>query len=57
MLYVRNVARFSGHTDGVGAVAFAKKQGNFLVTGSHDKTIKLWDLAFLQKGKGKQPHS
>lgn len=47
MMGDRLVAKCGGHTDGVGAVAFSKKTNNFVVTGSEDKTIKLWDLAFL----------
>ncbi|KAJ3300782.1 Transducin (beta)-like 3 [Borealophlyctis nickersoniae] len=33
-----------GHTEPVGAVAFPRKSSNFVITASHDRTIKLWDL-------------
>lgn len=33
-----------GHMAAVGAVAFSKKKKNFIVTGSSDRTIKLWNI-------------
>lgn len=33
-----------GHMGAVGAVAFSKKQGNFFVSGSSDRTLKLWNM-------------
>nr|GEV76421.1 transducin beta-like protein 3 [Tanacetum cinerariifolium] len=33
-----------GHTGGIGAVAFAKKSHNFFVSGSSDRTLKVWSL-------------
>jgi U3 small nucleolar RNA-associated protein 13 len=42
------VAVGEGHAESVGALAISRKSGvampNFLVTGSQDSTIKLWDL-------------
>jgi len=42
------VAIGEGHTESVGALAISRKAGvtmpSFLVTGSQDRTIKLWDL-------------
>jgi len=37
------VAILSGHTGGVGSLAFSS-DGTLLVSGSDDKTIKLWDI-------------
>ena len=37
-----------GHTEAVGAVAIANKTANFVVTGSRDKTLKLWFVFFFQ---------
>ncbi|KAJ6379634.1 hypothetical protein OIU76_016307 [Salix suchowensis] len=34
----------TGHMGGVGAVAFSKKWKNFFVSGSSDRTIKVWSL-------------
>jgi U3 small nucleolar RNA-associated protein 13 len=48
-------ARMSGHTEGVGTVAFARKSNAFVVSGSHDKTLKLWDTSFLAKWKRALP--
>ncbi|KAJ1564208.1 Transducin (beta)-like 3, partial [Cladochytrium tenue] len=41
----------TGHTESVGAVAFSRKNSNFLVTGSGDRTFKKWDTAQLGKWK------
>ncbi|KAL8159910.1 hypothetical protein V2J09_001447 [Rumex salicifolius] len=35
----------SGHMGAVGAVAFSKKNRDFFVSGSSDRTIKLWNFA------------
>eukprot|EP00124_Ichthyophonus_hoferi_P004237 Ihof_evm1s443 gene=Ihof_evmTU1s443 len=41
----------TGHTEGVGAVAFSKKAPNFVVSGSQDRTVKLWSTAdFCEMG-------
>ncbi|CAL1388110.1 unnamed protein product [Linum trigynum] len=33
-----------GHMGGIGAVAFSRKEKNFLVSGSSDRTIKVWSF-------------
>ncbi|KAI8816854.1 WD40-repeat-containing domain protein [Fimicolochytrium jonesii] len=33
-----------GHTEPVSAVAFPRKSNGFVITGSHDRTIKVWDI-------------
>ncbi|KAI3918510.1 hypothetical protein MKX01_041830 [Papaver californicum] len=38
----------TGHRGAVGAVAFSKKQKNFIVSGSSDRTLKVWSLDGLQ---------
>ena len=38
-----NAITFSGHSDWVNSVAF-ERNGNQLVSGSDDKTIKLWSI-------------
>jgi U3 small nucleolar RNA-associated protein 13 len=42
------ISECTGHTEAVGAVAFSRRNLSFLVSGSSDKTIKLWSL----DGKG-----
>ncbi|KAK4572223.1 hypothetical protein RGQ29_030591 [Quercus rubra] len=39
-----------GHMGAVGAVAFSKKQKNFFVSGSSDRTLKVWSLDGLLDG-------
>ncbi|KAI9203824.1 WD40-repeat-containing domain protein [Polychytrium aggregatum] len=36
-----------GHTEAVGAVAFSRRFSSFAVTGSQDRTIKVWDLSTI----------
>ncbi|KAJ1919832.1 U3 small nucleolar RNA-associated protein [Mycoemilia scoparia] len=44
------VAEAIGHTEAVGAVSLSCKTGcNFLVTGSQDRTVKVWDLSNAAK--------
>lgn len=50
------VAVAEGHTESVGALAFARRPiasgesgASFLVTGSQDRTAKVWDLSTLHK--------
>ncbi|MCL7032405.1 hypothetical protein MKW94_026349 [Papaver nudicaule] len=38
----------TGHMGAVGAVAFSKKQKGFVVSGSSDRTLKVWSLDGLQ---------
>ncbi|KAG4305324.1 hypothetical protein PORY_001494, partial [Pneumocystis oryctolagi] len=48
-----NVATFTGHTDSIGSIALSsiKKNSmpNYLLTGSHDLTIKLWNVLDLKE--------
>jgi WD40 repeat protein len=37
------IRTFWGHTDSVSSVAF-RPDGRQIVSGSHDETIKLWDV-------------
>jgi U3 small nucleolar RNA-associated protein 13 len=37
----------TGHVGAVSAVAFARKSGNFIVTGGSDKLLKVWDISSL----------
>ncbi|CAN1257028.1 Protein TORMOZ EMBRYO DEFECTIVE, partial [Linum perenne] len=45
-----------GHMGGIGAVAFSKKEKNFLVSGSSDRTIKVWSYDGISYD-GDQPTS
>ncbi|KAI3940507.1 hypothetical protein MKW98_024914 [Papaver atlanticum] len=38
----------TGHMGAVGAVAFSKKKNNFIVSGSSDRTLKVWSFDGLQ---------
>lgn len=44
------VGKCLGHTETVSAVAVSQKQATFAITGSHDLTVKLWDLVYNQDG-------
>ncbi|PWN45755.1 WD40 repeat-like protein [Ceraceosorus guamensis] len=53
------VAVAEGHAESVGAVAFARKPATpgatgapFMVTGSQDRTVKVWDLSSLSRALG-----
>ncbi|CAG8598181.1 18045_t:CDS:10 [Acaulospora morrowiae] len=43
-----------GHTEAIGAIALPTKKGNFCITGSQDRTIKLWDLNPLDPTKSEE---
>ena len=45
----------SGHTEAIGGISLSKKSTSFVITGSEDKTIKLWDLAALFNTKKALP--
>jgi WD40 repeat protein len=42
----QKIIAFEGHTSNVSAVAF-HTEGKWLVTGSEDGTIKIWDLRYV----------
>ncbi|KAM6905329.1 transducin beta-like protein 3 [Xenentodon cancila] len=41
---VRCVAQGSSHTSAVGSISCSRMKASFVVTGSHDCTVKVWDL-------------
>ncbi|GAA5910426.1 U3 snoRNA-associated protein UTP13 [Sporobolomyces salmoneus] len=43
----RCIGKAEGHVESIGAVAVSKKENNFLITASQDRTAKIWDLASL----------
>ena len=45
----RCAAIAEGHAESIGAIALSRKNmsGRFMVTGSQDRTVKMWDLAVL----------
>ena len=53
---VRESHRLQGHSDGVTSVAFSP-DGQTIVSGSGDETIRLWDLAGNSIGQPFQGHS
>lgn len=46
------LATCEGHVEAVGSLAFLKKKA-MILTGSRDKTLKLWDLSCISAKKGK----
>jgi U3 small nucleolar RNA-associated protein 13 len=42
----------TGHVGAVSAVAFARRSGNFIVTGGSDKLLKVWDISSLSLDGG-----
>ncbi|TPX74781.1 hypothetical protein CcCBS67573_g03935 [Chytriomyces confervae] len=38
-----------GHNEAIGALAFSQKSNAFLITGSQDRTIKMWEISSLEK--------
>lgn len=45
-----------GHTDYIASVAY-RKDGNFLASGSWDKTIRIWDLSNAKESYGLKGHT
>ena len=41
---VKCVGVCTGHNESVGAIAMAKRGRNFMVTGSQDRTVKVWSI-------------
>ncbi|KAI8079765.1 WD40-repeat-containing domain protein [Halteromyces radiatus] len=52
-----------GHTESIGAIAFARKSNNFMITGGQDRTIKYWNLRDIKfdqtdsQQQEQQPHA
>ncbi|KAJ3216635.1 Transducin (beta)-like 3 [Clydaea vesicula] len=40
-----------GHTEALTAISIGKKNGNFLITASSDRTVKQWDLSKIETEK------
>jgi len=40
----KRLCQFSGHSDGVNAIAFVPQTGHLLLSASNDKTCKLWEV-------------
>lgn len=38
-----------GHNESVGTVSFSPVKGNYIVSGSADKNVKLWHIANIKK--------
>eukprot|EP01117_Protostelium_nocturnum_P020075 TRINITY_DN887_c0_g2_i1.p1 TRINITY_DN887_c0_g2~~TRINITY_DN887_c0_g2_i1.p1 ORF type:complete len:845 (-),score=185.07 TRINITY_DN887_c0_g2_i1:138-2672(-) len=45
------IATCTGHTESVNTVAFSQKSLSFLISGSADKTIKMWNIHVSDSGK------
>jgi len=45
---IKEIRTFSGHNSGVNSVSFSP-DGKYALSGSWDKTLKLWDMAGLTK--------
>ena len=43
---IQEATTLAGHGEGVECLTFSPR-GNLLVTGSHDKTVRVWDMATL----------
>ncbi|XP_026866596.2 transducin beta-like protein 3 [Electrophorus electricus] len=52
---VRCVAQGQGHCNAVGSVSCSRLKKNFLVSGSQDCTIKVWDLPAVFPAVGSEP--
>ncbi|XP_015242994.1 PREDICTED: transducin beta-like protein 3 [Cyprinodon variegatus] len=48
---VRCVAQGSSHTNAVGSISCSRMKASFIVTGSQDCTVKVWDLPAAFPGK------
>jgi U3 small nucleolar RNA-associated protein 13 len=45
-----------GHLESVGAVAVAPREGQYIVTASQDRTVKIWDMKSLEEAdQGDEP--
>jgi WD40 repeat protein len=49
-------ATLKGHTNAVDQIAFSPTDSSKLASGSHDHTVKLWDLNKMKEIRSVEPH-